>query len=116
AAPDAPGRGDDGEAPEDAAAPLPTGGADGGPGGAAGWAGAPMVIAVGNDGRHLQSLDGIKWTGDVREATGNRDTGPRTLRAAAYARGTVVAVGGGCDAGCVGRIVIFDGQDWREVS
>jgi hypothetical protein len=85
-------------------------------GGVSGWQGPPVVIAVGNDGRHAVSGDGIEWTDDVREAMGNRPCGPRSLRAAQYANGTVVAVGGGCNPDCEGRIVTFDGITWSEAT
>jgi hypothetical protein len=117
---------------EDAAVPAPAAGLDAGMDEAAGpdaaaievattagdgaWSGRPLVIAVGNDGRHALSLDGTRWTNDVREAMGNRDGGPLSLRAVAYAGGRVVAVGGGCNPDCVGRVVLFDGIRWREAA
>jgi hypothetical protein len=73
-----------------------------------------LIVAVGNDGRHMTSLSGKVWMDDVRDTTGNRD-GPKNLLAAAYANHQVVAVGGGCDPVCVGRIVLFDGRRWEEM-
>jgi hypothetical protein len=73
-----------------------------------------LIVAVGNDGRHMTSMNGKLWADDTRDTTGNRD-GPKNLLAAAYANHQVVAVGGGCDPTCVGRIVIFDGRTWEDV-
>jgi len=73
-----------------------------------------LIVAVGNDGRHMTSVNGKIWMDDVRETTGNRD-GPKNLLAVGYANGQVVAVGGGCDPACTGRIVLFDGTHWEEV-
>jgi hypothetical protein len=92
----------DGPALSDASLPL----------GDSAW---PMLVAVGNDGRRLVSPDGLSWGGDIRDATGNSDNGPRALRAVAFAEGVVVAVGGGCAPDCVGRVVTFDGKSWAEV-
>jgi hypothetical protein len=73
-----------------------------------------IMVAVGNDGRHMTSLNGKIWMDDTRETTGNRD-GPKNLLAVAYANHQVVAVGGGCDPVCAGRIVVFDGTTWEEM-
>jgi hypothetical protein len=99
--------------PEDAAAPR-----DASPSGSD--AGQPdaafsnqLLVAVGNDGRHMTSLNGKVWMDDTRDTTGNRD-GPKNLLAVAYANHQVVAVGGGCDPVCAGRILVFDGHTWEE--
>jgi hypothetical protein len=77
------------------------------------WTGQ-LLVAVGYDGQRMVSQNGKVWTGAMRDGTGNRE-GPKALRAIAYANRQVVAVGGGCDPSCAGRIVTFDGRDWREV-
>jgi hypothetical protein len=107
AAEDAPSAADDAAVPDDATQPEAAGLTPG-------WPGPPLVVAVGNDGRHALSLDGTRWTADTRDAMGNRDSGPRTLRAVAYGDHTVVAVGGGCNPDCVSRVVTFDGVTWTE--
>jgi len=98
----------DSSAPPDAAPPPPDAGeAD------AAFSGQ-LIVAVGNDGRHMSSLNGKIWMDDTRETAGNRD-GTRNLLAVAYANRQVVAVGGGCDPRCAGRVVVFDGHTWEEV-
>jgi hypothetical protein len=82
------------------------------PAGGSPW---PMLVAVGNDGRRLVSADAVSWVGDTRDNLDLSD-GPRALRALAYADGMVVAVGGGCDVGCQGRLVTFDGRTWADVT
>jgi hypothetical protein len=72
-------------------------------------------VAVGNDGRRMVSTDANTWTGEVKDATGNRD-GPKALRAVAYGNRTIVAVGGGCAPDCVSRILTYDGKAWAEIS
>jgi hypothetical protein len=88
-------------------------GSDGGDG--RGWHGPLMVVAVGNDGRHMVSVDGTNWTADTRETMGNAE-GPKLLRAVAYGNQVVVAVGGGCSPDCVARIVTFDGRSWTDAA
>jgi hypothetical protein len=73
-----------------------------------------LMVAVGNDGRHMTSVNGKAWMDDTRDTTGNRD-GAKNLLAVAYANHQVVAVGGGCDPVCAGRVVVFDGHTWEEV-
>lgn len=73
-----------------------------------------LIVAVGNDGRHMTSLNGKIWMDDLRDTSGNRD-GPKNLLAVGYANHQVVAVGGGCDPVCTGRIAVFDGQTWQDV-
>jgi len=97
----------DAAAPEDALA-APEDGAD-----ASAFAGQ-LLVAVGNDGKRMVSLNGKIWMDELRDTTGNRD-GPKNLLAVAYGGGQVVAVGGGCTPTCVGRIVTFDGRVWHEV-
>jgi photosystem II stability/assembly factor-like uncharacterized protein len=84
-------------------------GTDGGPV----WRAGQLVVAVGNDGQRMASINGKVWMGAMRDTNGNRE-GPKLLRAVAYANQRVVAVGGGCAPTCVGRILLFDGVDWRE--
>jgi hypothetical protein len=74
---------------------------------------AQLIVAVGNDGRHMTSLNGKIWMDDTRDTTGNRD-GDRNLLAVAHANRQVVAVGGGCDPVCTGRIAVFDGRTWED--
>jgi hypothetical protein len=79
-----------------------------------GWVGAPLVVAVGQGGRRLSSANGVDWTGDLRDASGDGDA-TKDLLAVSYSAGLVVAVGGGCKGtDCAGRIVTFDGARWTE--
>jgi hypothetical protein len=79
-----------------------------------GWSGGPLVVAVGQGGRRVISPDGIDWSGDLRDASGDHDPS-KDLLAVGYAAGLVVAVGGGCaGSACTGRIVTFDGAQWTE--
>lgn len=73
-------------------------------------------VAVGYDGRRAMSLDGKTWTADARDGNGNVD-GPQLFRDIGFANGLFVAVGGGCDGGCKGRIAITkDGVSWKDVA
>jgi hypothetical protein len=103
AAPDGPG-----DAAVEDAAPPPQDGADASP------FATQLLLAVGNDGKRMVSLNGKIWMDEQRDTLGNRD-GPTNLLAVAYGGGRVVAVGGGCVPTCAGRIVTFDGKDWHEV-
>jgi hypothetical protein len=76
--------------------------------------GGQLIVAVGNDGRHMTSVTGKSWMDDTRDTTGNRD-GAKNLLAVGYANHQVVAVGGGCDPVCTGRITLFDGRTWEDV-
>jgi hypothetical protein len=79
------------------------------------WLGpSSLIVAVGNDGRRMVSTDANTWTGEIKDASGNRD-GTKALRAVAYGNHTVVAVGGGCTPECSSRILTYDGKDWTEV-
>jgi len=79
-----------------------------------GWVGGQLVVAVGQGGRRVVSVNGVDWTGDLRDAPGDRDP-TKDLLAVSYAAGSVVAVGGGCaGTACAGRIVTFDGAHWTE--
>jgi hypothetical protein len=75
----------------------------------------PVVVAVGNDGRHMVSLDGMSWTDDSRETTGNLDS-DYALRAVAVGENSIVAVGGACTPSCVGRVLISSGDGWSRPS
>jgi hypothetical protein len=79
------------------------------------WLGpSSLIVAVGNDGRRMVSTDANTWTGEVKDASGNRD-GPKALRAVAYGNHTVVAVGGGCTPECTSRILTYNGKDWTQI-
>jgi hypothetical protein len=80
------------------------------------WLGpSSLIVAVGNDGRRMVSTDANTWTGEIKDASGNRD-GPKALRAVAYGNHTVVAVGGGCTPVCTSRILTYDGKTWTEIT
>ncbi len=90
--------------------------ASAGAGGAAvGWKNVRLIVAVGLGGRRLVSTDGASWTQDHRDEATNAASSTRNLLDAAYADGWLVAVGGGCpNTGCTGRILTFDGTDWKD--
>lgn len=126
AAPAAPGAGDAGEttvgvgtSPGSDAGPVTTSTDGGGPGNTSDAATSSLpgrFVAVGYDGRRAMSLDGKIWTADARDGSGNVD-GPQLFRDIAFANGLFVAVGGGCDGGCKGRIAVTkDGVSWKDVA
>lgn len=82
---------------------------------ASGFRGGPAFVGVGYQGRRIVSRDGVTWTGDMSDGTG-MVSDPRRFRDIAYAEGLVVAVGGGCEGACTGRIATFDGERWMDAT
>ncbi len=80
------------------------------------WTGGPLLIAVGDDGRRMTSVDGKTWIQNENPAKGSAPE--KGYRDVAYANGVVVAVGGNCDAAtsvCTARVsTTTDGKAWTD--